>query len=194
VVTTQQGVRMLAVLGLGTLYAPPAMALPWDIAKDRSSLSFTATQNNVPVTGSFKSFEGDIEFDPGHLETSHVKISIDMGSVSSSHDGMAATLKTPAWFSAQLFPKAFFEGSGFTHITGQRYDVKGMLTIRDKTVPVVLGFDLAEYQPDHAKAVGKATLSRTALGVGQGEWQDTKMVKDEVTVSFVIEATPREVK
>ena len=182
------------VICLGSLVALPAQAAQWNVMKDKSTLIFSATQNNATVEGQFKSFQVDIRFDPNDLSTGYVKVMVDMNSVSAGYDELMATLKMPDWFSVQSYPQAIFEGKVFSHLEGQHYAVKGLLTVRDKTVPLTVAFELQDYQPDHAKAIGKAILSRTAMGVGQGQWQDTKAVKDEVAVSFVIDAMPQLVK
>ncbi len=46
------------------LFASPlAQAASWQIIPDKSLITFTATQNGSPVTGTFKKFNGTIDFD-----------------------------------------------------------------------------------------------------------------------------------
>src|SRR5690606_34605918 len=98
------------------------------------------TQNNSPVSGGFKSFTGKIIFDKNKLEASQVSIYVYLDSVSTTFSQVAKTLKTVEWFNAVSFPVAIFKASSFKKLMGDQYQANGTLTIRDKTVPVVLNF------------------------------------------------------
>ncbi len=163
----------------------------WKIIPNESILTFTATQNGAPVTGTFTHFSGDIHFDPAQLDKSNVKIIVNVVSISSSYNELSDTLKSSEWFNTNLFPQAVFQSSGFTKTGDKTYQAKGTLTIRDKTQPIVLNFTQEEYSPTKAKMTGNTTIKRTAFGVGQGEWSDTKAVKDDVQVNFTVSATKK---
>ena len=160
----------------------------WKIIPNESSLTFTATQNDAPVTGTFTNFSGEINFDPAQLDKSNVKIIVNVGSISDAYYQLADTLKTADWFNTKLFPQAVFQSTGFTKTGDKTYQAKGSLTIRNKTQPIVLNFTQQEYSPTKAKITGSTTIKRTAFGVGQGEWSDTKTVKDDVQINFTISA------
>ncbi len=160
----------------------------WKIIPTESSITFTATQNGAPVTGTFTNFSGDIYFDPAQLDKSHVKIIVNMGAISDSYNQLSDTLKSTDWFNTQSFPQAVFESTGFTKTGDKTYQAKGTLTIRDKTQPIILNFTQQEYSQTKAKMTGSTTIKRTAFGVGQGEWSDTKAVKDDVQINFTVSA------
>ena len=64
--------------------------------------------------------------------------------------------------------------------------------MRDVTKDVTLPFtlDIAEENGVLvAKAVGEITVKRLEYGVGQGQWQDTATVADEVVIGFDLTAT-----
>lgn len=169
-----------------------AVSVPsWEIIPDESSITFTATQNNAPVTGKFTKFTGDIQVDPNQLKDSHVKIVVDMNSLSTSYQDLTATLITPDWFNTKLFPKAVFVSSQFTKTGDKTYRVDGMLTIRDKSVPVTLILIEDNDSGTKAHVHGSTELKRNDFGVGQGEWAATKEVKDEVKVDFVLSASKK---
>lgn len=168
-------------------YAAP---MTWKIMPDGSSIKFTATQNGSPVTGEFKTFTGNINFDPEQLDKSNVDITVDIASVSGSYKEVSDTLKTPDWFDTKLFPQAVFKADHFSKKADNTYVAQGNLTIRGKTQPVELTFTLPEYSKTKALAKGDTTLKRTAFGVGQGDWAKTDEVKDDVKVEFVLSAVP----
>ena len=166
----------------------PAFAANWKIIPEKSSIVFTATQNNAPVKGKFTNFSGKIDFDPKNLDKSQVKIEIDMNSVTASYEEMAASLKTEDWFSVKLFPKAIFESRNFTKIDQKNYRSDGFLTIRDKKIPVILNFTLEEYLATSAKVKASANLKRKDFGVGAGEWSKADTIQDEVKIEIIINA------
>jgi polyisoprenoid-binding protein YceI len=165
------------------------MAAPiWVIVPADSKINFTAIQNGAPVIGEFKSFSGDIAFDPTDLGDSVINIKINMASVSAAYNQVADTLKTPDWFDAAAFPQAIFKANHFTKISDKKYTAVGTLTIREKTAPVTVTFTLEKYTDTDALVKGAATLRRTALGVGRGEWAKTDAIKDDVMIDFVVSA------
>lgn len=168
----------------------PAFATNWSIIPDKSSIVFTATQNNAPVTGKFANFNGTINFDPKNLDKSQIKIEVDMNSVTASYDEMTTSLKNEEWFSVKIFPKAIFESKNFIKIDDKNYRSDGFLTIRDKKIPVSLNFILEEYSEKSAKVRGFANLKRNDFGIGSGQWRKTDSIKDEVKVEFKINAKP----
>ena len=89
------------------------------------------------------------------------------------------------------FPTASFTADKFVKTGDKTYQAMGTLTIRDKTVPVTLNFTAADYSATHALMKGTTTLKRTDFGVGQGEWADTKAIKDEVKIDFTIGASKK---
>lgn len=182
------------LLALSLLLLPViafAAAPAWQINSSQSSVTFTATQNNAPVKGSFKSVTGTINFDPKQLNSSNATITVDMNSVDSSYAQVADTLKSTEWFDVKDFPHAIFKTTSFTQAGDDTYQVKGMLTIRDKTQPVIFIVKLEKFTTDSAKATGSTTLKRSMFGVGQGEWASTDQIKDDVTVNFTLSAVKK---
>lgn len=168
-----------------------AIATAWQIVPQESSLTFTATQNNSPVSGQFKSFTGEINFDPNQLNSSSINIVVDMGSVTTSYKEVADTLKTPDWFDVKSFPKATFKASQFTKTADKTYQATGNLTIRDKSIPITLSFVLDKYTSTKAHVTGSTTLKRTAFAIGKGDWAKTDDVKDDVKVNFILSASKK---
>jgi polyisoprenoid-binding protein YceI len=175
---------------LAMLLSSSAQAAPpsWKIVPEKSRLTFTAVQNGAPISGNFSSFSGAINFDPKSLAESHVRITIDLTSITTPYAEVADMLRTSDWFDTSRFPQAIFQADSFEKKESNLYEGRGNLTIRDKTVPATLTFSLDDYSPTHAHVTGKTLLKRTSFGIGQGQWANTDAVKDDVTVDFVLEA------
>lgn len=166
-----------------------ALAPIWKIVPAESSLAFVATQNGAPVKGKFEKFSGEINFDLNKLSECHVKIIVDMNSLSTSYDDLTSALRLSDWFNIKMFPEALFEASQFEKVGDKQYVAKGTLTIRDKSLPVALTFTADQPSDNKAIVTGQTTIKRTAFGVGQGEWSSLNEVKDDVTVNFTVTAT-----
>ena len=177
----------LVVVPLLAKASPPV----WQIEPAESQLTFAATQNGAPVSGEFKTFTGTILFDPNNLKNSNIDIIVDINSVSVSYAELKATLVTPDWFNAKLFPKAEFKSKEIVKTGEKAYQAKGTLTIRDKTAPVVLTFTGEQPNPNKGTVVGSTVIKRTMFGVGQGEWAGTAEIKDDVTINFKVVATKK---
>lgn len=163
----------------------------WQVDPKASNIRFTATQNEAPVKGEFKTFTSDIVGDPKQLDTFKIKIVVDVASLSDPYNQLVDTLKGKEWFDTNLFPKATFISNKVTKTGDKTYKAEGNLTIRDKTLPVTLVFKEEENTETKGRIKGSTTLKRTAFGVGQGEWADTKAIKDEVLVEFEVSATKK---
>ncbi|EKD74286.1 MAG: hypothetical protein ACD_45C00008G0006 [uncultured bacterium] len=189
---TQFYIRVL--IGIFIFFIPLVgiTAVPaWQIIAKESSLTFTGIMNDAPTSGEFRKFDGEIYFDPAKLNESHVRIIVDAGSVKTSYVDIAETLKTPEWFNVKLFPQAIFQAKKITKTGEKAYQAEGTLTIRDKTLPVIVRFTEETSANNKVRVKGAAKLKRTLFGVGQGEWGSTDDVKDEVTVNFTITAVKK---
>lgn len=178
-------VTLIIIVCMIPIYAAAA-APAWQIVPVGSTIKFSAIQNGAPITGEFKTFTGTINFDPSQLSSSNVRIVVNTDSVSTSYGEIADTLKTADWFNVKVFPQAVFTANNFTKTGDKTYQANGTLTIRNKTLPVTLIFNLDEYAATKAHATGSTTIKRTLFGVGQGDWSSTDQIKDDVQINFAL--------
>jgi polyisoprenoid-binding protein YceI len=156
----------------------------WEIVPSESSVRFTATQNNAPVSGTFKKLHGNIEFSPEDLKNSKVDLVVEMDSVNASYQELVSTLKTSDWLDVSKFKDASFKSNELTKIKDNTYQAKGELQIRDKKQPLTVQFTIDNPAKDKSKVVGETAIKRTAFGIGQGDWASTDEVKDDVKLNF----------
>ncbi|WP_131781059.1 YceI family protein [Legionella gresilensis] len=160
----------------------------WEILPDQSSITFTAIQNNAPVSGQFKRFDGEIIADAEQYASSRININIDIASLSASYHDLITMLLSADWFDVKKFPIANFKATHFNKVNKNTYTADGLLTIRNKTVPTILTFTADENNRGYTVVEGNTTIKRTLFGVGQGEWSDVSTVKDEVQINFRVVA------
>ena len=185
-------ILLAAVLLLTAPLATFAEAPTWTVDADNSSVAFIADQSGSPVEGRFESFQADIKFDPGNLASSSVSVRILVSSVDSGNSDRDATIRSKDLFDVDTWPEALFEAASFEPDDNGGYLARGRLTMRDVTKDIALPFDLTIDQngdTETAQAIGEITVSRLAYGVGQGQWQDTSIVADEVTIRIDIRAS-----
>jgi polyisoprenoid-binding protein YceI len=183
----------LAVVAL--LLPLPALAGPQDAwtIDPKSSLSFSASQVGSIVSGRFPTWTGEIVLDPSSLATARIDIRIDTRPVSTNNRDVDSLMKGPNFLDVQKFPEARFVSTAISG-SGDRYQARGKLTIRDVTRDVVLPFTLAiaddPGQPGRLRgtARGRLVIKRLDYGVGQNEWAATGQVADEVTIDLNITA------
>ncbi|QMT60383.1 YceI family protein [Legionella sp. PC997] len=182
----------LFLLFLNSVNASADALSEWTLVPSESSISFTATQNNAPVTGTFKEFTAKIVADPKNYQNSSVVVEVNMNSLTTSYAEITSILQGSDWFNAKEFPKAEFKSSKFTKKDDKNYEATGTLTIKNKSLPVTLTFTAVESPKDHLIVEGHTNLKRLDFGIGQGDWSSTSEIKDEVTVNFKAVATRKQ--
>lgn len=167
----------LALAPALALAAPPA----WTVDKAASRLTFSSSASGAAFTGSFRSWDAVIHFDPKDLAHSDVAATIDIASASTGNGDRDAELPDQDWFWTSHFPRATFVAHGFQAAGPGRYVAPGVLTIRGVAKPLTLPFTLA-ITGASAKMSAQVQLNRLAFGIGQGEWKATDTVPAGVTV------------
>ncbi|MGY0197445.1 YceI family protein [Leptothrix sp. BB-4] len=175
----------VAALGAALLIATPAEAAPVvDAAK--SEVTFTIKQMGVPVDGRFKKFDAQMAFDPKKPETGKVGFSIDLGSATMGSAEADVELPKATWFNTAKFPQATFQSSAIKGLGGGKFEVTGKLSIKGASKDVVVPVTLTAAGPA-AVATGSFAIKRLDYKVGDGDWSDTSMVANDVTVKFKLQ-------
>lgn len=166
-----------------------AQAAPFDqVRLDQSRLSFVSRQMAVPVEGQFRRFNAKLSFDPARPQAAQAGIDIDLASIDAGSKEANEEVVGRNWFNVRQFPMARFVATGLKPLGGERYEVRGTLTIKGRSREVVAPFS---FRPAGAQAVfeGGFVLKRLDFGIGEGAWGDTGIVADEVQIKFRILAT-----
>jgi polyisoprenoid-binding protein YceI len=173
---------LLALSAAALSFSGSAMAQQ-KLIPAQSDISFVTKQMGVPLDGHFKKFDAQISFDTAKPEAAKIAFTIDSGSATLGAPESDAELPKAAWFNVAKFPQATFQSGSVKALGGGKYQVSGKLTIKgnvkDVDVPVALTQAGAV-----TTATGQFTLKRLTYKIGEGEWADTSMVADDVTVKF----------
>lgn len=181
--------RKLTLFALAAALAAPVQAIEYSsVLPQRSSISFETRQMGVPVKGGFKRFATEMAFDPAKPEAARARIEIDLASIDAGSPEADEESAGKLWFDRSVYPKAVFVSSRVRALGGNRYEMRGTLTLkgrsREMAIPVT-------YTPGSGAATfdGAFVLRRLDFGIGEGMWADVSTVANEVRVRFRIVAT-----
>ena len=160
----------------------------WVIVTESCLIGIATSQFGATVEVEFAQWTTEIKYDrdappeeKGSVRTTIAIPSLTLGAVTDQAMGFD-------YFNAPEFPTAVFEADiaegGDSHIA------TGTLTIKDKTVPITMPFDLG-FEGDTAFMSGTITLDRREYGIGDN-MTDEASLAFPVTVTINIEANPAE--
>jgi len=155
----------------------------------QSRLEFTGVQAGAEFKAFFHKFAATVQFAPESLATSVIDVTIDLGSVDSQDKDRDTTIRGPDIFAVAHWPTAHYLTRSFSK-TATGFSAVGSLTLRGVTKDVPIDFQWTP-APGGAKLVGTAKLKRLDFGAGQGDWQSTEWIADEVKVGFSLLLTPK---
>jgi polyisoprenoid-binding protein YceI len=174
---------------LAALAAPAAHAMEYHtVLPAQSTVSFEFRQMGVPVKGGFKRFATQMAFDPAKPEAARAQVEIDLASIDAGSPEADAESAGRLWFNRSTYPKATFVSSQVRTLGKNRYEMRGMLTVKGRSREIVVP---VRYTPGKKTASfdGDFVLKRLDFGIGEGMWADVSTVANEVQVKFRIAAT-----
>ncbi|MGZ3239254.1 MAG: YceI family protein [Burkholderiaceae bacterium] len=163
-----------------------ATALKVDTTK--SSITSVFKQMNVPVEGKFKKFNARIEFDAAKPDASKANVDIDITSFDLGDPSFNSEVMKKDWFNAAQFPQASFISTSMKTIANDKFDVFGKLNIKGKTADVHFPMSMKK-EGGNLVFEGSLPIKRLTFNIGEGEWKDTSVVADEVTIKFHVVTT-----
>lgn len=182
----------LAITALLAALPNMATAANWQIAPDKSTLSFAGKQMGSTTKGVFNTFQGDITFEPTQLDKAHAKVVIDIASMETPSPVIRSYLLNPDWFDVRTYPQAMFTSHTFNQQGENTFTATGAMTINGQTQEdIEVTFTVAE-EADGKQIIGQTTLQRRDYDIGKGQWNDTSVVADDVDVTFNVYLTPAE--
>lgn len=167
---------------------PEDKAYDWTVDPARSTLTISGQEGKSSFRGTVGQWQGAIFFDPKSLESSHISVTVDTGSIKTGDTGRDTLFPSAEWLASKAFPTATFESSQIVPLGGDAYQALGTLTIRGIRRSVVLPFTV-DMEGETAHARGNLSLLRTDYGVGQGVLGAQPGISLELGVSFDLTAT-----
>jgi polyisoprenoid-binding protein YceI len=176
----------MRTFALGLLLAAVASFAPavqgQGVLVDKSDIRFYTKQLGVTVEGRFRKWNADVDFRADDPARSRVAFRIDLGSIDFASDETEKEMQRPGWFDSVKFPEASFVSSGVKDLGAGRYDISGRFTLKGLTQDIVVPVRVANDSAGYPVARGEFTLKRLQFTVGDGPWNDTSVVADDVLV------------
>ncbi|PCE25631.1 polyisoprenoid-binding protein [Paraburkholderia acidicola] len=176
---------MLAAFAAASLTAAGSAWAQVDAAK--STITAISTQMNVPVEGKFTKFTAQVSFDPAKPAAGSAQFTIDVGSYDLGDASYNDQVRGKEWFDTKTYPSATFVSTAIAAAGGNQFKVTGKLTIKGKSQTVVVPVTVTQ-QGTTQTFDGSLPIKRSQFDIGTGEWKDTSVVADAVTIKFHIVA------
>lgn len=111
----------------------------WKIDPTHSEVQFKVKHLVIStVSGSFGSFDGQVEADSDDFENAQATFTADIDSISTNNEDRDQHLKSDDFFNAKEYPKLAFKSTSFDKVGDGEYKVTGDLTIKDVTKEIEL--------------------------------------------------------
>ena len=168
--------------------AKPAGSETLTISPDNSKIGFVGSKVTGSHTGSFPAFSGTVDLVPGQVESSQVKVEIDMASVVSDDERLTGHLKSPDFFDVAKFPKATFVtteirqggAGGATHTVTGNLELHGVK--KSITFPATVAVTNEAASLNSEFAINRKDFSILYPG------KPDDLIRDEVVIKLSINA------
>jgi polyisoprenoid-binding protein YceI len=135
----------------------------YEIDQNHTHIGFTAKHLAVSkVRGRFNKFEGFFEGPDDDPTKARGEVKVEVGSLESRSEQRDTHLRSADFFDIEKYPYMTFKLTGIESLDGERFRVRGDLTIKETTKPIVLEATLEGRVPDPFG--GKERLGITAIG------------------------------
>ncbi|HEY1059800.1 MAG TPA: YceI family protein [Limnobacter sp.] len=149
----------------------------------QSLVRATFKQFNVPVSGDFKKFSGQVDFNAAKPEATKATVTVQTASFDLGDPMYNKEVAKPDWFDSAKFPDATFSVTSVKPV-GKAYQATGDLTIRGIKKPLTFPVNI-QTQGGKSVFTGQTKIKRLDFKVGaSGEWADTSLVADDVVIDF----------
>lgn len=168
----------------------------WGFDIAHSSVNFWVRHLMVSkVHGRFTKWSGSFEFDEANPAASHVDVQIDAASIDTKEPQRDGHLRSPDFLAVEKHPNITFHSTGVESSSGEGYRLKGDLTIRGVTKPVLLEVEYAGRVKDpwggeRAGFTAKTSINRKDFGLSWNQALEAGgvVVGDKVEISIEVEA------
>jgi polyisoprenoid-binding protein YceI len=169
----------------GLAFSMSALAAPWTVVPETSSVAFVGTQQGTKFNGRFQTFTAVINLDPADPTKGSIVGTVQLDSVNTRDHDRDASLLDKDWFNAKEFPEAKFESQKIEKAADGSYVANGQLTLKGQTKPIAMKFTLTGSGAT-AQFAGSMNINRFDFNVGEG-WNDTSWVAQDVAVDVKLD-------
>jgi polyisoprenoid-binding protein YceI len=183
----------LAVPVFAALFAGAAMAaetaapaaIRYVQAGTGNSLEFTFSQLGAASTGHFGKFSTELTYDDRNPAAGSLEVKIDLASLDTRDAERDDALRSADLFDTKGHPVATYVAKTLARNSTGGLEAVGKLTLRGVSKDLRLPLTLKP-TANGLELSGHTSIKRLDYGVGQGEWQSTESVGDEVKIQYKV--------
>ena len=150
------------------------------VAEEMTEIAFGIKNFGLNVNGSFSGLDGEIRFDEHLPESGSFDVKLPSNSINTGNKSRDKHLRSEDYFEVAKYPLITFKSSSVTR-SGNGYEVRGKLTIKNITKDVVIPFTYKKVA-GVGKFKGQLILNRRDYKVGKSSWVLGDAVKIYLTV------------
>lgn len=156
-----------------------------NLDQSKSSVTVRFKQMDVPIQAKFKKLNAVIDYNHAKPELSKASVDVDMRGLELPAPEYNEEVQKKEWFNAPQFPLANFVSTTMKQVAPGKLEVSGILSIKGRKQNVQFPL-LIKTEGKQLSFEGTLTIKRLAFQIGEGEWKDTSMVADDVSIQFKI--------
>jgi polyisoprenoid-binding protein YceI len=181
---TTPALKSLVAVIAGLSMGGTALAAPWTVVPETSSVGFVGSQQGTKFNGRFQTYTATLNLDVADPTKGSIVGTVKLDTVNTRDHDRDAALLDKDWFNAKQFPEAKFESQKIEK-TADGYVATGDLTLKGQTKPATLKFTLTG-DASAAQFAGSMSINRFDFNVGEG-WNDTSWVAQDVAVEIKLD-------
>ncbi|WP_338768166.1 YceI family protein [Bernardetia sp. ABR2-2B] len=147
-----------------------------------SSVTFKIKNAGIGVDGSFKGFQGTVDFNPDDLASSKFDVSVESKTVDTDNNTRDNHLREEEYFGVEKHPKISMKSTKIEKVSDGKYKATFNLTLKGKTKAVSFPFSYDKTTTGY-KLKGSFEIDRRDYGVGGSSW----ILSDDVKVYIDLE-------
>jgi polyisoprenoid-binding protein YceI len=147
-----------------------------------SSITFKIKNAGIGVDGSFKGFQGIVDFNPDDLATSKLNVSVESKTIDTDNSIRDNHLREEEYFGVEKHPRISMKSSKIEKVSEGKYKATFNLTLKGKTESVSFPFSYSKTSTGY-KLNGSFDIDRRDYEVGGSSW----ILSDDVTVFINLE-------
>jgi polyisoprenoid-binding protein YceI len=174
--------------GAGVSAAPAGTggdAAHYTRAAGGGTLTFSFMQAGAENHGSFRQFTTELTYDDKNPTAGKLKVTVQTASLETQDKDRNDTLAGADLLDVEKHPTATYVATSFAKTAAGKLEAVGKLTLRGVTKDLRLPLAIRT-TASGAELSGEVTLKRLDYGVGQGDWQSTEGVGNEVKLQYLV--------
>ena len=156
----------------------------WIIDKNVSYIKFELPvlfANNVK--GEFKEINGFVELNLDNKNNNKAIISVDISSIEINYEKYLDLLLSEIFFDLNKYPLGVIDTKSFKYENENELSLMVELTIKGISKEIAVPINVIELSRDFVQIKTEFNFSRNDYNIGIGQWRNTAILKDNITVS-----------